>query len=462
MKGFFILEETGRSFVRRFWINLLLILQFTICFFLLITMMTYYLTIGDSSQFATVSKVNGREWHMMRLELSDSLKEFAEIALAPDGLERVSGLYHELCSADSFDLISAQEWQNIYFETELMDGRFGRGNYEQLIGDCYGTIPHELCYVDVSMGESDIPSVVLKSAQLNWQAFEAFGLRTVQGEGLTEENTTLASADEAIPVVLGNDYLGYFSVGEEIRLALPTMAAEDWWYRAVIVGILEDSSIMPPYGGPESRPEETVNLDEMVVIGRGLEFLTLPEDLEVRAKISGGLYSDALNQSYMSPKNGAGYQSAVKEANDISKDYGIELFFTSVSFGMEMLLQESQTAMTILLILTAAMTAFTVFCLVSTCISRVRDNAPGYAVRMLNGAGLGDIIAPCLLEFAILLLPALSANFFILRRNMELTRNYAPMLVVFLLSAGVFCLAAAVIVKKIGGINIEELMRRKE
>lgn len=465
MNGGMILAETGRSFLRRLGTNILLMCQFVICFFLLITMMTYYLAIGESSEFGTICKVDDRKWYMMRMETSASLIEFSDIAMAHDGLERASSLYGAFQEADSFDVISAKDWQGIYLETELMEDRFGPGNFDPLIF-YYGdeVIEVSQCYQELAQGDETYSAVLLKSVQMNWGAFQTFGLGTVEGEGFTRENTTLKTADDPLPVVFGNDYQGHISVGDEFLLFLPTMGSEDWLFRGIAVGILEDGSIMPTYGGGESDPKGvgTVDLDDMVLVASGLTLQTLPEDLGQKAKFASAIYADALNTSYLSPREGYSYQAVVKEANDISREYGIDLFFTSVSFGMELLLEESKTMMALLLILTGAMATFTVFCLVSTCISRVRDNMAVYAVRLLNGAGLGSILAPCLLEFAILLLPALSVNYLMLRKNMAMTRNYVPMLVVLAMAVGVFCLAACITVRKIGGINIEEQMRRMD
>lgn len=464
MNGGMILAETGRSFLRRLGTNILLMCQFVICFFLLITMMTYYLSIGESSEFGTICKVNDRKWYELRLKTGLNLDELSELAMAHNGLERASSLYKALQEADSFDVISAKDWQGIYLETELMEERFGLGNYNQLIDNGDGNIELSQCYHELPQGDQTYSVVILKSVQMNWGAFQTFGLGTVEGEGFTQENTTLNTTDDPLPVVLGNDYQGHISVGEEFLLWIPTIETEDWLFRGIVVGILEDGSIMPTYGGGEGVPESErmVDLDRVILVANGVTYQTLPEDPAQKTKITAEVYSDALDAAYLSPREGYSYQTVVKEVNDISREHEIEMLFTSVSFGMELLLEESKTMMALLLILTGAMAAFTVFCLVSTCISRVRDNMAVYAVRLLNGAGLGSILAPCLLEFAILLLPALSVNYLMLRKNMAMTRNYVPMLVVLAMAAGVFCLAACITVRKIGGINIEEQMRRMD
>ena len=137
-------------------------------------------------------------------------------------------------------------------------------------------------------------------------------------------------------------------------------------------------------------------------------------------------------------------------------------FLTSVGFGAEILLQESQTAVTLLLILTVTMAAFTLFCLISGCLARIQRNLEAYAICLLNGSGLANIVLPGFLECMLLLLPPLAVNFVILRPKMVQTSNFVPFFIILGMAGCVFLLSAGLTVWKIGGINIEELMRRKD
>ena len=46
-----IIREMVRSFRRSLWVNLLMTVQMSICFFLVITMMTYYFDVGNSQEY---------------------------------------------------------------------------------------------------------------------------------------------------------------------------------------------------------------------------------------------------------------------------------------------------------------------------------------------------------------------------------------------------------------------------
>jgi len=43
-------------------------------------------------------------------------------------------------------------------------------------------------------------------------AYEYFGLKTANGEGITHDNTTLNSPSDELPVVLGSNYSDFMDV----------------------------------------------------------------------------------------------------------------------------------------------------------------------------------------------------------------------------------------------------------
>lgn len=452
-----IIREMVRSFRRSLWVNLLMTVQMSICFFLVITMMTYYFDVGNSQEYNTVWHIQDREWYKLRMEMDASSTEIAELAFAPDGLYRVSNLYRELSTADDFDIASFRKDQCLYLEESFLDEKFGAGNYDQFI-DAQG-LPVEYCYNELPDGDGVYHGVAVKSVQISRAAYELFGLRTELGEGLTEENTTFSSSSRPLPLIFGNNYKNAVSVGERFRIYMPTRICENTYFDAYAAGILEKGTMMPTDLG---EADGMVNLDTQIIFPTGLDLLEIPDEKQERAKFASTIYTDALEYSSLSPAPGVDYQTAVRAANEISQQYGISLFFTSVGFGAEILLQESQTAVTLLLILTVTMAAFTLFCLISGCLARIQRNLEAYAICLLNGSGLANIVLPGFLECMLLLLPPLAVNFVILRPKMVQTSNFVPFFIILGMAGCVFLLSAGLTVWKIGGINIEELMRRKD
>lgn len=455
----FIVKETLRSFQKNIYTNVLLMLQFTICFFLLIVMMTFYFEIGDSEQFNTVQKVDDRKWYMLRMELDAGLTQFSELANAPDGLVSLSNLYDELSSDDSFDLISLRDGQCIYLDAEFLDERFSDEMIHKFIDNSDGEFSYDQCYNQIKDGDSLFQGVRIKSVQMNERAFAVFGLETIKGEGLTCNNTTLDTATDAIPIVLGYDYLDYFKVGEEIRIYLPTVGTESAYFIARIIGFLKEGSMVPGYGGEASG---TINLDTMIICANGLHLEILPDTQEEKAKFASAIYADALVYSYISPKEDASYGNVVRKVQRLAERYNIDLFFTSTSFGTEILLKESEQSVKILSILTVTMCIFTFFCLVSSCINRVQKNLRTYAIYLMNGSGLSNIIFPFFWEFLLLLLPALFVNYWILKPKILETDNYLPVVTLLLMLFVVLLSTILFIYIILGGTDIEGMMRRKD
>ena len=220
-----IIREMVRSFRRSLWVNLLMTVQMSICFFLVITMMTYYFDVGNSQEYNTVWHIQDREWYKLRMEMDASSTEIAELAFAPDGLYRVSNLYRELSTADDFDIASFRKDQCLYLEESFLDEKFGAGNYDQFI-DAQG-LPVEYCYNELPDGDGVYHGVAVKSVQISRAAYELFDLRTELGEGLTEENTTFSSSSRPLPLIFGNNYKNAVSVGERFRIYMPTRICEN-------------------------------------------------------------------------------------------------------------------------------------------------------------------------------------------------------------------------------------------
>lgn len=46
----------------------------------------------------------------------------------------------------------------------------------------------------------------MKGIEMDYTAWQEYGLNVMEGEGFSEENTTLRTVDETIPNVMGSDY----------------------------------------------------------------------------------------------------------------------------------------------------------------------------------------------------------------------------------------------------------------
>ncbi len=455
-----IIKETGRSLSRYIYVNLLLMVQFIICLFLLITMLTFYIEIGDNESLTQIEKFDTEKWYTVRVDFDMSMSNVTEIAREGDGFVRARDFYREITRNELFRQISFRAGQGVYLDVALLDGRFGKGQYDDLLNSD-GASSKEACYAELEDNGKAFTGAYLRSAQMNLAAFELLSPKIAEGEGFTGENTTLVSEESPMPVLLGHSYQGVFQVGDTFRLLLPVMATAEAFYNAKVVGFLEEDSWMPAYGGGVA--EEILFLDDYILCPVGMDIQYVPEGQEERAKIVSGQYTDSLFYSCISLYPGVSYSQAIIRAHELSEQYDVyDLLFTSTSFGMELLKNETETTIAMITVLTGAMVCFTIFCLVSASLNKIQKNLRTYAVYLVNGSGLYPIIMPFLLEMFLLLLPCMGINFLLLRKKMYLSQNYMPFGAVIFMAVLIFCAMAVFITVKLKGMETEELMRRKE
>lgn len=460
MKSGIIIKEVSRSFSKHIFINLLLIVQFIISFFLLVTVLTYHLEIGENRRFGLINTINDEDWYAVGTDRQDDMNSIAE---ASDGLKRISAFYSEFTNSGMFNCLSYKTHQGIYFDSATMEDKFGevakyidfldRGEYNE------GKV--ESSFNEMEDGDRQFTAVIIKSAQMDIYAYQTFDLKVIEGEGFTEKNTGIDSEEDLMPIVLGYEYRDYFEVGETIRIQIPipTNDIDSWYHNAKVVGILEKDSFVPPYGGIG----DLIYLDYYVICPMGMSINYSPDSQVTIQKYAQSQYCESLFYSLISINDGVKYNDVISFANDLSEKYDVsKLTFTSTSFGMDMLAHETETTIMILTVLTFALLAFTLFFLFSSCINRIQQNTRTYAIYMMNGTNVWELAAAFLLEMIVLYIPAVILNYFALQDKMMRSQNYAPFILVVGMALAIFAASAGIIIYKLRGISTEELMRRKD
>ncbi len=464
MRLHIILRELQRSFVKNIYVNILLMIEFAICFFLLITLLTFYVDIGDNTNYGMIRDIDNREWYNVRVDNGDSLNaEMARVSAETDGLIRLKEFYNKLSDNEYFDFVTLKDGiQNIYFASDDMDGIMGKGQYDKFI-------PHDAdisidqCYNQVKRKDGTTETIVrIKSSQMNYNAYELFGMKLAEGEGWTKDNMTVKSEDYTMPIILGYEYKGYFNIGDTIELSLPVSGLteyDDTCYNAQVVGILEEDTWIPSH----DAYNDLVCMDEQIIVPVGMNIEYIPQTKEECIKFASGQYSESICYSMIALKEGVTYQQAMLKSNEWSENYDVyNLLFTSTSFGMDYLKNETETTVIILSVLTVVMVFFALFCLITSAISRIKKNLRVYAIYMVNGSGILNILIPYLIETFVLFIPAMAINAVLLQEKMYLTRNYAPLILLISMVMIVYIGLSIFIAIKLKGIDTEKLMRRRD
>lgn len=450
-----IFKETARSFYKNLLTNILLMAQFVLCFFLLLTMLTFHIQIGSDEIIGSIRNISNKDWHTV---IPDPGYAFFELASSPNGFANIKGFYEEIDNTEMFERFSFYNQQSIYLDADVMDKKFGANQYDHLLSNDDGRMPASGCYFNTMDGDKPRRDVCLQSVQMDSHAFELFNLCISEGEALTDTRVTLTSDDDRVPLWLGAAYKEHFKTGETLRIQYPTRGGESKFFDCEVAGILEYNSIAPMY---EPHNPETL-LDDRVIFPIGMNIAYVPKDLDKRAQYA-GQYTDALFHTFISLNEGVNYNDMVIQCSAWTKQYDVyPMMFYSTSFGIDILQNESQVTISILTVLTAVLLGFTLFCLLSGAISKLQSNLRTYAIFISNGSRMSNIIIPYLLEMFIILIPAVSLNCLALQRKTFFTGNYMPVLLIFAIAFGVFALMALYVIIKLKGVNTEELMRRKE
>ncbi|MCR5792830.1 MAG: hypothetical protein K6G65_06650 [Lachnospiraceae bacterium] len=451
-----MLRELCRSLRENGFVNILLIVQFVISFFLITTMITFYIDIGNNKNADTITKLNNREWYSARIDLNEDWIRPQRLALESDAVPRLNRLYQSMADSEKATLLSFYI-QPSYFLKRDMDRAFKTKSYDDML-------EYEDSKESAIFEEMDLPSrkgeiyTQLKTVEMNLGAYDEFRLETEEGEGFTKENMTLNNDRDVMPVLLGNNYKGTFQIGDVVEIQYIGFQNANPLCDVRITGFLKKGEKLPIYGGED----EFVELDNYVVLPMGMNITYLPESVDKRTVYANTQYISAIEYSFVSMNKGYDYSDYVLEANRLSTELDLfKLYFSATSFGLEMLENETRESTQSLLLLTIAMVCFMLFCIISSCINRFRKNARVYAIYLLNGSELANIILAYLVEMTVLMVPGMVLNYLLIARVNRWTGNMAPFLLVVGMAILVVFLVAAVIHTKLRTLNIEEYMRRE-
>ncbi|HHU73075.1 MAG TPA: hypothetical protein GXZ28_00420 [Clostridiales bacterium] len=146
--------------------------------------------------------------------------------------------YREITDGSLFQMFTFRNGQFIYIDSAFMDDKYGKRNYDSFVSS-EGVSSFNACYNKLYDEGKEFIGVRIKSVQMNKNAYQWLSLKTMEGEGLTKENTTLTSKDSLMPIILGHNYKDKFKVGDTLRIYLPIMTTDHCGYDAKVVGILE-------------------------------------------------------------------------------------------------------------------------------------------------------------------------------------------------------------------------------
>lgn len=440
-----IMEEFFRSFRRSVFKNILLMPMFAISLVMTVIMCSYYFDMGDRYSGMT-QHIGDCEWYDLQIE--DTGEMFNIFTTTAKGSQSMLGYYEDFCR--TFNVFSAYTEQSVEIRETDIRQFFGKRDYTNLLNS-----EERESFLGPFGEDETCRQYRLNCVQADVRAYQMFGLRTVEGEGLTELNTVLAQNTAPIPIVLGNDYQGSLKVGDTIDLELAFYV-----YSCKVVGILEKGAEFPELG---SVMNGKIKLDSYILFPYGIRIPDANSGIQELEKYAFLDYI-ALDNGYVQVEKESEVSEMVNQFQTIAQSYGLEpVRLMGTSMGVNLLRLESATSIRVLFILTIALLCFTFYGLFVTFYDKILSNSRIYGIYLANGCSLGMILVSCLLEIAVILFPGILLSWYLFTVENMGFYNMGVLLQAAYLFAGLAFLAGGIFIAVIlRGVDTELLLRQKE
>lgn len=453
-KIFFIAEEFFRSFRKSLFRDMLLMCMFSAGSVMAVLMGSYYLELGQQYS-ETIRYAGDGTWYGITIYEDD--EEFKDTFVSAEGCINMLEYYDALSHLEGNPIYSAKTGQTIAVREgdfkEMLHGR----SYDGFLSENHRGA-FTAYFGDAGNGGQAECLLSLKSAQLDFRAYGIFALKTEEGEGFTEENLTIGTAADPIPVVLGNDYKGIIPVGHTLEIAI---SGTDYVYPCKVAGILEKGMQVPDHG---DATQDMLTVDSYILFPFGIHVL----DKQVQA---GGLgryaYLDmlSLGDAAVRVGDGDGFIPLAEKFQKLGQEFGLPpVQLTGGSLGLDLFRRESEESIRLILILTLILIFFTFYGLLVTLYDKVQANKRTYGIYLMNGCSVATLVISYLLEIAVILVPAvcLCRSVFLIGAVWE-DPGVEELITAADCFTGIsFVTGAVFIAVAMGGLNVEQLARKRD
>ena len=456
-----IVEELWHNLKSGVFVNLILIVLFTLFFWQGTAISSYFVDIPMGSSGSR--QADGLYYQLSYHYMGDNSREDFNATLQQlDDLDSISALdriyrdLHEKLGNKYFNINSTDlkldygELSQRFEDSELLDF-LSQSEYPGY----YDQSETELMDVMATYAIGNIASVFSgQGLRMDENAMERFGLKASEGSLFRKEDFVFQKGQEEIPVLLGNAFSGKYHPGETLNGYL----FGDFQLR--IVGILEenttvltdtvrnyetngpkqlDHSVIAPYfymGAPETEEEQTFAINNYQEGINGT--IVLPLDVS-RSEIN----------------------RTAKQVSSIFNQNGLQpQMITGPSYGVVLFQQESEQTMRIFLGASAVMAVLAISGICMSMIAKLNRNLQRYGIEMMNGQSTGTILAAFLLEMALVIGAGLLLTVW---QFMPQIRNHMGFFLVTLALAGFSAaVVSLVFIRKLRTVDIEEIIRREE
>ena len=456
-----IVEELWHNLKSGVFVNLILIVLFTLCFWQGTAISSYFVDIPMGSSGSR--QADGLYYQLSYHYMGDNSREDFNATLQqlddPDSISALDRIYRDL----------HEKLGNKYFNINSTDLKLDYGELSQRFEDSelldflsqseypgyYDQSETELMDVMATYAIGNIASVFSgQGLRMDENAMERFGLKASEGSLFRKEDFVFQKGQEEIPVLLGNAFSGKYHPGETLNGYL----FGDFQLR--IVGILEENTTVLTDTVRNYETNGPKQLDHSVIAP--YFYMGAPETAEEQTFAINN-YQEGINGTIVLPLDVSRSEinRTAKQVSSIFNQNGLQpQMISGTSYGVVLFQQESEQTMRIFLGASAVMAVLAVSGICMSMIAKLNRNLQRYGIEMMNGQSTGTILAAFLLEMALVIGAGLLLTVW---QFMPQIRNHMGFFLVTLALAGFSAaVVSLVFIRKLRTVDIEEIIRREE
>ena len=456
-----IVEELWHNLKSGVFVNLILIVLFTLFFWQGTAISSYFVDIPMGSSGSR--QADGLYYQLSYHYMGDNSREDFNATLQQlDDLDSISALdriyrdLHEKLGNKYFNINSTDlkldygELSQRFEDSELLDF-LSQSEYPGY----YDQSETELMDVMATYAIGNIASVFSgQGLRMDENAMERFGLKASEGSLFRKEDFVFQKGQEEIPVLLGNAFSGKYHPGETLNGYL---FGE---FQLRIVGILEENTTVLTDTVRNYETNGPKQLDHSVIAP--YFYMGAPETEEEQTFAINN-YQEGINGTIVLPLDASRSEinRTAKQVSSIFNQNGLQpQMISGTSYGVVLFQQESEQTMRIFLGASAVMAVLAVSGICMSMIAKLNRNLQRYGIEMMNGQSTGTILAAFLLEMALVIGAGLLLTVW---QFMPQIRNHMGFFLVTLALAGFSAaVVSLVFIRKLRTVDIEEIIRREE
>ena len=456
-----IVEELWHNLKSGVFVNLILIVLFTLFFWQGTAISSYFVDIPIGSSGSR--QADGLYYQLSYYYMSDNSREEFNAILKqlddPDsipGLDRIYRELHEELGEKYFNInyadlkLDYEELSQRFEDSELLDF-LSQSEYPGY----YDPSETELLDVMPTYAIGNIASVFSgQGLRMDENAMERFGLKASEGSLFRKEDFVFQKGKKEIPVLLGNAFSGKYHPGETLNGYL---FGE---FQLRIVGILEENTTVLTERLQNYETNEPEQLDHSVIAP--YFYMGAPGTAEEQTFAINN-YQEGINGTIVLPLDVSRSEinRTAKQVSSIFNQNGLQpQMISGTSYGVVLFQQESEQTMRIFLGASAVMAVLAVSGICMSMIAKLNRNLQRYGIEMMNGQSTGTILAAFLLEMALVIGAGLLLTVW---QFMPQIRNHMGFFLVTLALAGFSAaVVSLVFIRKLRTVDIEEIIRREE